>query len=256
MNEFLENYECEEQINIEEWLWDIGKGEHNMKIEIGCNFGELTTLSETHGGLVFCKCNACGNYILIKAISLKNGDNKTCGCGRKNHGKSNSRLFKIWCGMKNRCYYEHDRHYKNYGGRGIKICDEWLNDFESFYNWSIENGYNDYLTIDRIDNNKDYEPSNCRWASSLLQANNLKRTIRIEYYGETHTLTEWSFLSGIKRKTLQGRFERNLPIEKIFYIGALPTHKEEIDKTNIWIPDGRKKLEDLYKALPIEERGE
>ena len=100
------------------------------------------------------------------------------------HGLSNTRLYRIWCAMKQRCYSESFDGYKNYGGRGIRICDVWLNDFKSFYDWAMNNGYRDDLTIDRIDNDGDYTPDNCRWATRLEQQNNRRNTVFRENGGK------------------------------------------------------------------------
>ena len=94
------------------------------------------------------------------------------------HGLSSTRLYKIFYGMKHRCYNTSNKHYKHYGGRGIKVCDEWLNDFTIFHDWAIANGYKDDLTIDRIDVNGDYEPSNCKWSTQEEQASNKRNSIR------------------------------------------------------------------------------
>lgn len=111
--------------------------------------------------------------------------------------------------MKNRCFNNKYYLFKNYGGRGIIVCDEWKNDFVSFYNWAMANGYQDDLTIDRIDVNGNYEPSNCRWATKLQQQRNTTRLRKITYKNETHCISEWAELLGLKYSTLYYRFRRN-----------------------------------------------
>ena len=122
-----------------------------------------------------CKCD-CGNIVIVKAGNLKSGHTISCGCFRiekiTKHDKTHTRLYTIWHQMKERCYRESNRNYKYYGARGIKICDEWLNDFSKFYEWAMANDYNDTLTIDRINTNGNYEPSNCRWATISEQNKN------------------------------------------------------------------------------------
>lgn len=117
-----------------------------------------------------------------------------------------TRIHNIYRGMKARCYIKTSKHYNRYGGRGIKICDEWLEDFMNFYKWAINNGYREDLTIDRIDNNKDYSPSNCRWTTRKQQVNNTSRNIVVTVGGETHTIAEWSETTGIHRSTLVSRY--------------------------------------------------
>jgi len=109
--------------------------------------------------------------------------------------------------MKSRCYREKDPSYKYYGGRGIKVCEKWLN-IENFEKWVAENPYFDGATLDRIDCNKDYSPDNCRWATMREQGNNRRNTINITWNGETHSLSEWSSITGINKSTLNNRYSR------------------------------------------------
>ena len=133
------------------------------------------------------------------------------------HNLSKTKLFKVWCGMKDRTLNKNDKHYKNYGNRGIKICNEWLEDFKCFYDWALNNGYKEGLTIDRINVNGNYEPNNCRWITWKEQQNNRTNNHYITYKGETHTMKQWSELLGIKYTTLSMRLNKyNWSVEKAF----------------------------------------
>lgn len=121
-------------------------------------------------------------------------------------GLSNSRLYNIWLHMKGRCFRKTDDHYPHYGGRGITVCDDWKN-FESFRTWSLSNGYADDLTIDRINNDGNYEPSNCRWISMKKQCNNRRSNILVTINNVTHNIQEWSELSGLKYHTIYRRIK-------------------------------------------------
>lgn len=168
-----------------------------------------------------CQCE-CGTFKVVNECSLKSGKIKSCGCLNKElsrmrmtkHGLWDTRLYKIYDGIKQRCYNKKNKSYKNYGGRGIKMCDEWQNDFMTFYNWSINNDYREDLTIDRINNNGNYEPSNCRWVDIKTQANNKRNNHYITYNNETHTIAEWSRLLNISIHALRHRFERGWSIER------------------------------------------
>lgn len=148
----------------------------------GNKYGLLTVLNErTHdkwGKTVWkCKCE-CGKIAYVVARDLKNGNTRSCGCLLKKistesyNYKSNKRLYNIYNGIKQRCYNSNSPKYKDYGGRGITMCSQWLQSFESFCKWSLQNGYKEDLSIDRIDVNGNYEPSNCRWATIKVQNNN------------------------------------------------------------------------------------
>jgi hypothetical protein len=190
----------------------------------GKRFGHLLVIcpSELNGkGERFrwhCQCD-CGNSVEVLAQSLKRGATKSCGCminsAKTKHGMYGTRLYRIWHGMKRRCNVEADEHYKNYGGRGISICNEW-NEFEPFMEWALANGYSDKLTIDRINVDGDYCPENCRWVNSLVQQNNRRNNVKLEFNGEIHTQSEWARILGVSCNCLYHRIEKNLPPEKIF----------------------------------------
>lgn len=126
-----------------------------------------------------CRCK-CGNEKVVRGNDLRRGKSTSCGCFRSDfvskkfskHKQTHTRLYGIWAAIKRRCFGKNTYYYKRYGGRGITVCDEWKNNFISFYNWSIKNGYKSNLSIDRIDNNGNYCPSNCRWATKERQQRN------------------------------------------------------------------------------------
>lgn len=172
-----------------------------------------------HRTMWVCKCD-CGNTVIVEAYNLGH-TTISCGCHRNNkivefnykHGKVDTRLYRIWGKMKNRCYCKKIKAYKNYGGRGIIVCDEWKNDFKAFYDWAMNNGYADDLTLDRIDTNKNYEPSNCRWADWETQQNNRRNNRRFEIDGKSYTITQLARLYNISRGTLAGRIQKGWDIK-------------------------------------------
>lgn len=193
-------------------------------------FGMLTAIKvvgkNSKGESIWeCVCE-CGNIANVTCTNLKRGHTKSCGCYKKicsiTHNESKTRLYKIWKGMKNRCYNIQTPKYKSYGGRGIIVCDEWLENYPSFKKWAVENGYKDNLTIDRIDNNKGYSPHNCRWVTNKVQSNNKRNNCFINYLGQTLTISQWSEKIGITPSTIWARYKvYKLPLEKVFYKGDL-----------------------------------
>lgn len=167
-----------------------------------------------------CQCE-CGTMRIVREGSLIAGTSKSCGCyhkdimhevGKQNtkHGLTDTKIYRAYKHMMHRCYDPSDKNYSNYGGRGITVCEDWRNSFESFAQWSFENGfkqdvYGSGCSIDRIDVNGNYEPLNCRWVDSYVQANNRRMCKFYTYKGETHTIAEWSKMYGIPYERLRKR---------------------------------------------------
>lgn len=185
----------------------------------GMRFGRLTVISldrydpKNHSTRWNCLCD-CGTEKSVFASCLKSGGTTSCGCysseqkskRSRTHGFGNeNRLYRIWIGIKSRCYSKSNHNFERYGARGIFVCDDWRNSFETFREWALSSGYRDDLSIDREDNNGPYSPQNCRWATKKVQNNNRRTNVYITYNGETHTLSEWSEITGIKALTLASR---------------------------------------------------
>lgn len=158
-----------------------------------------------------CQCS-CGKTISVQKSCLKNNHVKSCGClnkeKRTKHNGKHTRLYKIWGSMKSRCFNINIEAFCNYGGRGITVCDQWKNDFKAFYDWAMSNGYKEDLTIDRIDVNGNYEPSNCRWATYKEQNNNRRTNFYIEYHGQKKTISDWARAYNIHPDTLRKRIKK------------------------------------------------
>lgn len=195
---------------------------------LGKTYGRLTVIEKAEPGKhgksrVVCLCD-CGESVVVETNSIKSGNTRSCGCLQKEvaarrcregvkHGKIMTRVYKTWAHMKARCLNENDGSYKNYGGRGIGVCEEWL-EFEPFNEWAMANGYSPRLTIERIDNDGNYEPENCKWADRLTQANNKRNNRVIAFKGEQKTLAEWSRTLGIKYNTLNTRLSCGWSVER------------------------------------------
>lgn len=176
----------------------IGCNQLKYNAYIGQTFERLTVLrileERSNRGHILTECQCiCGNKTIVPLSSIKSGHTRSCGCleaegNNYAHRLSGTRIYKIWKGIKTRCYNQNHHTYAYYGARGIRMCDEWYNDFMSFYTWSMENGYNDSLSIDRINPNGHYEPNNCRWVTQKEQQYNKQNSITVNYYGERSLL--------------------------------------------------------------------
>lgn len=208
-------------------------GRPRVKVEQGKTYNHLKAIAFSHmdenqNQIWLCECD-CGNKYYVKASSLVSGHTKSCGCRQHyhtnyKHGLSDSRLFNIYYKMIERCYKPSVSTYKNYGAKEIMVCDEWRNDFIAFAVWSLQNGYSDDLSIDRIDNNKGYSPDNCRWVSMKEQQNNRTNNRWLSYNGETHTMSQWADITGISEATIYARLKLGWNIEKTL------TQKVQIQK--------------------------
>lgn len=184
----------------------------------GQKFGRLTVIkrAENKGTRAtwLCKCD-CGNELIVVGKNLRTGNTKSCGCYQQDiareaqtkHKGSNTRLYGVWACMIQRCSNPNNCSYKRYGARGIKVYEEWF-DFVVFQNWALQNGYADNLSIDRIDVNGNYEPSNCRWATQKEQCQNTRKNHNITINGETHCINEWARIYNIKREIIKDRILR------------------------------------------------
>ena len=204
---------------------------------VGKKFGKLTVLKEDkrvprynangtlkgHRIFYLCKCD-CGNIVSVNRDGLLRGSTKSCGCYAKEkakiantkHNLTHHRLYNIFHHVRARCLKPNCKTYPQYGGRGIKICEEWKNDFMNFYSWAMSNGYKDNLTLDRIDVNGNYDPNNCRWADMKTQTNNKTNNFLITIFNRTQTLTEWCEEKGLSYEKISARISQGWSIEDAF----------------------------------------
>lgn len=208
----------------------------------GRKFGRLTVIERckenTKQGKPrwICKCD-CGNEHIVSSACLKSGKVRSCGCLSKDtirtykHGMTHTKLHSVWHNMKDRCYREKHPSYQRYGGRGIYVCDKWKDDFISFYEWAIENGYEEGLSLDRIDNDGPYSPKNCRWVTMEQQANNRCANHMVTYRGETKTLTEWSKVFNCSYAMILRRLESGWSVDRALETRNLRPRNKMITKT-------------------------
>ena len=186
--------------------------------DLGMMFATESSKKKVRYGLY--KCGFCGTEFKSNTNAINRGRTKSCGCYNKQvvtkHNLVGTRLYKLWAGMKYRVFNINSDSYKNYGGRGITICDEWKNDVKSFYDWAISNGYSDELSLDRIDNDGNYEPSNCRWVTKTIQCRNQ----RISKANKTG-------YRGVSYNKRRGNYETYINIKpKRIYLGSSKTAEE------------------------------
>ena len=157
-----------------------------------------------------CVCD-CGNVTFVSGANLRSGAVKSCGCLRKDikttlrHNMTGTRLYNVWASMKNRCYNPNQASYKNYGGRGIHMCEDWRKTPDKFFEWAMGSGYSDDLTIERIDVDKDYCPENCKWIPFNTQQSNRTSCRSFTHDGRTQNLTDWCKELGLQYKQIHNR---------------------------------------------------
>ena len=220
---------------------------------IGKKFGKLIVIdraknSEDGRRRWKCKCE-CGNITILQTNALRRGNTKSCGCLRKmkneknpnyKHGKRNTKLYYIWQGMKQRCYDTKSVKYHNYGKRGIKVCDEWKNDFMSFYNWALKNGFCEFKnrkeqTLDRINNNGNYEPNNCRWVTQSENCRNRNNNKILVKDGISKTIAEWCEELGLNQRTVSKRAQKYEDISDILSVNNLLRKKHQSNTGEFYI---------------------
>lgn len=188
----------------------------NFKDLSNKTFGYLTPLyvekSKNKHIYWLCKC-VCGNCRLLQTYQLTSGKVTSCGCMNEKTKKSaiiaqNQRMYTVYSSMIARCYNPKSISYKYYGAKGIKVCSQWKRSFKSFVDWSLQNGYNDCLSIDRIDNTKGYSPNNCRWVPLSEQFSNRTNNVFYTHDGETHTMSEWCKILGFSYELAKKRRSR------------------------------------------------
>ncbi|SMC38217.1 hypothetical protein SAMN02745168_0607 [Papillibacter cinnamivorans DSM 12816] len=186
----------------------------------GLVFARLLVIERHHsaphvGSYWLCECE-CGKRVIVSRNNLVTGRTKSCGCLKidkiTTHGQSLTPLYKIWSGMIRRCENQKAAEYHNYGGRGISICLEWRADFQSFFQWAKRSGYRNGLTIDRINNDGNYEPRNCRWATRKEQSRNMRTNHLVTYSGATKPISEWSEMFGVSAENIRRRLQDGWPV--------------------------------------------
>lgn len=203
----------------------------------GQKFNRLTVIERAYvkKGVVYWHCICeCGKEKFVNGRKLRDNITKSCGCYKSQefkkrvstHKLSKTKLYRTYRSIINRCYDRNNPNYHNYGGRGIVMCEDWKNDFKTFYDWAYANGYKEELlqngknkwTIDRIDVNGNYEPSNCRWATWEQQANNKRQTVYLTYKGKTLTQRQWAKKLGLDDCDIYWRLKNGWSISEVLSV--------------------------------------
>lgn len=224
-----------------------GQFEKGSKLQdlTGQKFGRWNVLEKTDRKSVSvsywkCVCE-CGTVREVLANQLKSGRSKSCGCYSREeksarftemnkktkvtHGYYGTRLYSIWSSMKARCETKTNGSYKNYGAKGIKVCEPWR-DFSIFKDWALSNGYEDSLTIERMDIKGNYEPSNCKWVTMKEQQNNRSNTTFVMYNNESKPISAWCDELGLDYELISGRYRNGIKPPRLFYDGDLRKYKK------------------------------
>lgn len=198
---------------------------------VGKTFERLSVVKDSgkrgsNGSILWeCDCSCGKRGQLVRGSDLTSGQIKSCGCystdvlkqvstthGLSRYNGKKTKLFMAWDAMKRRCTNPLHKNYKDYGGRGITVCEEWMNSFQAFHDWSMANGFADDLSIDRIDNDKGYSPTNCRWVDAKTQIRNRRNTVTYEWKGQHYTVGELGELSGVNKQTIKSRLTRGCSV--------------------------------------------
>lgn len=192
----------------------------------GNRFGSLVCVryvgnTRNHDSLYLCLCD-CGQESTVRRNDLMSNRTKSCGCGqgkfthglsRRENGKK-QKLYSVWIAMRDRCNNSGNKNYHNYGGRGISVCKEW-GDYAFFHSWAVANGYKEGMSIERKDNDGNYDMDNCTWLPKNKQQLNTRKVKYLTLDGETHSRREWSNITGIKKDTIRGRIRKGWSVEDI-----------------------------------------
>ncbi len=203
-------------------LRPLNQNDFSLEILEDLGMQYSTSKSKSKKRHIIAKCPECKKGYRVVAPNVKNGKSTKCNnCyirkGNPTHKMTRTRIYYVWSSMKKRCINENDKSFSSYGGRGIKVCDEWMEDFSHFYEWAKNNGHQENLTIDRIDNDKGYSPKNCRWTTQSVQSRNTRRIMS----------TNTSGYRGVSLQRYSNKWVSHIGVnKKLIYLGTYDTKKD------------------------------